>query len=51
VGLWKFYDQNKVIKEVKAVKFSKELVKYEQRNLEQVSKTEAQFKQEQEKGK
>ncbi len=51
VGLWKFYDQNKVIKEVKAAKFSKELVKYEQQNLEQVSKTEAQFKQEQEKGK
>jgi hypothetical protein len=36
-----------VIKEVKAAQFSKELIKYEQRNLEQVSKTEAQFKQEQ----
>jgi antitoxin component YwqK of YwqJK toxin-antitoxin module len=47
VGLWKFFDQNKVIKEVKAAQFSKELIKYEQRNLEQVSKTEAQFKQEQ----
>lgn len=47
VGLWKFFDQNKVIKEVKAAQFSKELVKYEQRNLEQVAKTEAQFKLEQ----
>jgi antitoxin component YwqK of YwqJK toxin-antitoxin module len=51
VGLWKFFDQNKVIKEVKAAQFSKELVKYEQRNLEQVAKTEAQFKLEQQKGK
>ena len=51
VGLWKFFEQNKVVKEVKAAKFSKELIKYEQRNLEQVSKTEAQFKQEQQKGK
>lgn len=50
-GLWKFFEQNKVVKEVKAAKFSKELIKYEQRNLEQVSKTEAQFKQEQQKGK
>ena len=51
VGLWKFFDQNKVIKEVKAAQFSKELVKYEQRNLEQVAKTEVQFKLEQQKGK
>ena len=51
VGLWKFFEQNKVIKEVKAAQFSKELIKYEQRNLEQVSKTEAQFKEEQQKGK
>lgn len=51
VGLWKFFEQNKVIKEVKAAQFSKELVKYEQRNLEQVAKTEAQFKLEQQKGK
>lgn len=51
VGLWKFFEQNKVVKEVKASKFSKELIKYEQRNLEQVSKSEAQFKQEQQKGK
>ncbi len=50
-GLWKFFEQNKVVKEVKAAKFSKELIKYEQRNLEQVSRTEAQFKQEQQKGK
>jgi len=51
VGLWKFFEQNKVIKEVKAAQFSKELVKYEQRNLEQVAKTVAQFKLEQQKGK
>jgi antitoxin component YwqK of YwqJK toxin-antitoxin module len=51
VGFWKFFEQNKVVKEVKAAKFSKELIKYEQRNLEQVSKSEAQFKQEQQKGK
>lgn len=51
VGLWKFFEQNKVVKEVKAAKFSKELIKNEQRNLEQVSKTEAQFKQDQQKGK
>jgi antitoxin component YwqK of YwqJK toxin-antitoxin module len=44
VGIWKFYEKNKVINQVKAAKFSKELIKYEQRNLPQVSKTEEEFK-------
>lgn len=39
VGIWKFYENNKVIKQVKAAKFSQELIKYEQRNTEEVSKT------------
>ena len=29
VGNWKFFENNKVIKEVKAAKFSKELIKYD----------------------
>jgi len=41
-----FFEKNKVIKEVKAVKFSKELIKYEQRNTQEVSKTLDQLKQE-----
>lgn len=51
VGIWKFYDNNKVINEVKAANFGKELIKYEQRNAEKVSKSEEEFKKEQEKGK
>lgn len=51
VGIWKFYENNKVINQVKAAKFSKELIKYEQRNLPQVLKTEEEFKKEQVKGK
>jgi antitoxin component YwqK of YwqJK toxin-antitoxin module len=51
VGIWKFYEKNKVINEVKAAKFSKELIKYEQRNLPQVKKSEEEFIKEQEKGK
>ena len=39
VASWKFFENNKVIKEVKAAKFSKELIKYEQRYAEKVSKT------------
>ena len=31
VGIWKFYENNKVIKQVKAAKFSQELIKYEQK--------------------
>jgi antitoxin component YwqK of YwqJK toxin-antitoxin module len=46
VGIWKFFEKNKVIKEVKAAKFSKELIKYEQRNTQEVSKTLDQLKQE-----
>jgi antitoxin component YwqK of YwqJK toxin-antitoxin module len=46
VGTWKFFEKNKVIKEVKASKFSKELIKYEQRNTKEVSKTLEQMKQE-----
>ena len=46
VGIWKFFFFNKVIKEVKAAKFSKELIKYEQRNTQEVSKTLDQLKQE-----
>ena len=51
VGNWKFFENNKVIKEVKAAKFSKELIKYEQRYTEKVTKTFEQVKKEQEKGK
>lgn len=51
VGYWKFYEDNKVIKEVKAQKFSKELIKYEQRFSTKVSKTFEQVKREQERGK
>lgn len=51
IGIWKFYENNKVLKEVKAIKFSKELIKYEQRNAEKVSKTFEQVKKEQEGGK
>ena len=51
VGIWKFFENNKVIKEVKAIKFSKELINYEQRYTEKVSKTFEQVKKEQEKGK
>lgn len=39
VGIWKFFENNKVIKQVKAAKFSQELIKYEQRNTKEVSKT------------
>jgi len=46
VGMWKFFENNKVIKQVKAVKFSQELIKYEQRNTKEVSKTLEQLKQE-----
>ncbi|WP_333809698.1 toxin-antitoxin system YwqK family antitoxin [Flavobacterium sp.] len=46
VGTWKFFEKNKVIKEVKAAKFSQELIKYEQRNTKEVSKTLEQLKQE-----
>jgi antitoxin component YwqK of YwqJK toxin-antitoxin module len=46
VGTWKFYEKNKVIKEVKAAKFSQELIKYEQRNAQEASKTFDQLKQE-----
>lgn len=46
VGTWKFFEKNKVIKEVKAAKFSQELIKYEQRNTKEVSKTLEQMKQE-----
>ena len=44
-----FLKNNKVIKEVKAAKFSKELIKYEQRYTEKVTKTFEQVKKEQEK--
>lgn len=46
VGTWKFFEKNKVIKEVKATKFGQELIKYEQRNTKEVSKTLEQLKQE-----
>lgn len=51
VDSWKFFENNKVIKEVKAIKFSKELIKYEQRYADKVSKTFEQIKKEQESGK
>ncbi len=34
VGKWKFYEKGKVIKEVSANKFAKELIKYEQKGAE-----------------
>lgn len=46
VGTWKFFEKNKVVKQVKAEKFSQELIKYEQRNTKEVSKTFEQLKQE-----
>ena len=46
VGTWKFYENNKVIKEVKAAKFGQELIKYEQRNAKEASKTLEQLKEE-----
>lgn len=46
VGMWKFFENNKVVKQVKAAKFSQELIKYEQRNTKEVSKTLEQLKQE-----
>ena len=46
VGTWKFFEKNKVIKEVKANKFSQELIKYEQRGAKEVSKTFEQLEQE-----
>lgn len=46
VGVWKFFEKNKVIKQVKAAKFSQELIKYEQRNAKEASKTLEQLKQE-----
>jgi antitoxin component YwqK of YwqJK toxin-antitoxin module len=47
VGNWKFFENNKLFKEVKANKFSKELISYEQRYTEKVSKTFEQIKKEQ----
>lgn len=49
VGNWKIFEDNKLFKEVKAKKFSEELIKYEQRNTKKVSKTFEQDKKEQEK--
>lgn len=46
VGTWKFFEKNKVIKQVKASKFSQELIKYEQRNAQETSKTLEQLKEE-----
>lgn len=46
VGTWKFFEKNKVIKEVKAAKFTQELIKYEQKNTKEASKTLEQLKQE-----
>lgn len=51
VGNWKIFEKNKLVKEVKAKKFSQELIKYEQRDTKEVSKTFEQDKKEQEKKK
>lgn len=48
VGTWKFFEKNKIFKQVKANKFGNELIKYEQRNTKEVSKTLDQLKQEKE---
>ena len=48
VGTWKFFEKNKIFKQVKANKFSNELIKYEQRNTKEVSKTLDQLKKEKE---
>lgn len=39
VGSWKFYENGKVVKQVKADKFSKELIKYEEKIAKKSAKT------------
>lgn len=51
IDKWKFFEKGNEIKEVKASKFAKELIKFEQRNTQKVSKTFQQLKKDQESGK
>ena len=39
VGIWKFYENDKVVKQVKAEKFSKELNKMEQKLAKKFAKS------------
>ena len=39
VGIWKFYENDKVVKQVKAEKFSKELYKMEQKFAKKFAKS------------
>jgi hypothetical protein len=39
VGMWKFYENDKVVKQVKADKFSKELKKMEQKLAKKFAKS------------
>lgn len=39
VGIWKFYENEKVVKQVKADKFSKELKKMEQKLAKKFAKS------------
>jgi hypothetical protein len=39
VGMWKFYENDKVVKQVKAEKFSKELYKMEQKLAKKFAKS------------
>jgi antitoxin component YwqK of YwqJK toxin-antitoxin module len=39
VGVWKFYENGKVVKTVKAEKFSKELLKFEEKIMRKAAKT------------
>lgn len=38
VGMWKFYENDKVVKEVKARNFSKELIKFEEKRMKVIEK-------------
>ena len=44
VGNWKFYENGKVVKEVKAEKFSKELAKYEEKRMKALANTQKEGK-------
>ena len=39
VGTWKLYENDKIFKEVKAKNFSKELIKFEEKQLKRLEKT------------
>ena len=41
IGTWKFYENDKVVKQVKAEKFSKELIKFEEKLAKKADKNKA----------